>query len=271
MNILCISRSPCFSPHSEERDTAIMEAVGAALRHGGHEVTLLCEDSFSPSLSPPADALCIMARDTHRLRQLAASYPQTRWIGNAPRAVLHATRTALTRAMHRLHIAQPRYEEIHQSCRLSLPFPLWLKRGDATAQTKGDVVFIADEKALSLAWDDFASRGVEEVLAFSHEKGDLVKFYGVSGADFFFTTYPTEEPYSKFGCEVHNSPLTHTPFSRTQLQEAAERLATEMGIFVYGGDAIIRPDGSFSLIDFNDFPSFSPCRTAAAEAIASLI
>ena len=36
-------------------------------------------------------------------------------------------------------------------------------------------------------------------------------------------------------------------------------------------EAIVRADGSFCVIDFNDWPSFSRCREEAAEAIASLI
>lgn len=39
---------------------------------------------------------------------------------------------------------------------------------------------------------------------------------------------------------------------------------------VYGGDCIVRPDGTFCVIDFNDWPSFSRCRGEAAEAIARL-
>ena len=40
---------------------------------------------------------------------------------------------------------------------------------------------------------------------------------------------------------------------------------------VYGGDAIVGPDGVARLIDLNDWPSFSSCRAVAAEAIALMI
>ena len=55
------------------------------------------------------------------------------------------------------------------------------------------------------------------------------------------------------------------------MQAEAERLAEAVGIEVYGGDCIVSSDGTFCLIDFNDWPSFSRCREEAAEAIASLI
>ena len=48
----------------------------------------------------------------------------------------------------------------------------------------------------------------------------------------------------------------------------AERLAAVIGLDVYGGDCIVRSDGTFAIIDFNDWPSFSRCREEAAKAIA---
>jgi len=55
-----------------------------------------------------------------------------------------------------------------------------------------------------------------------------------------------------------------------QLQYEAERLAKAVGVEVFGGDAIIRSDGTFCVIDFNDWPSFSRCRPEAACTIAFL-
>ena len=44
-------------------------------------------------------------------------------------------------------------------------------------------------------------------------------------------------------------------------------IADIIGIDVYGGDGIVRDDGTFAIIDFNDWPSFSPCVEEAAEQI----
>ena len=75
----------------------------------------------------------------------------------------------------------------------------------------------------------------------------------------------------KFDDERRNGAAHHYPFDVSALQSECERLAEAVGVDVYGGDAIIRDDGSFCLIDFNDWPSFSRCREEAAAAIASLI
>ena len=44
-----------------------------------------------------------------------------------------------------------------------------------------------------------------------------------------------------------------------------------IGIKNIGGDCIVRPDGTFALIDFNDFPSFAPCANEAARALVDSI
>ena len=40
---------------------------------------------------------------------------------------------------------------------------------------------------------------------------------------------------------------------------------------VYGGDCIVDSDGKMQIIDFNDWPSFAPCRNEAAPYIAKAI
>ena len=48
-------------------------------------------------------------------------------------------------------------------------------------------------------------------------------------------------------------------------------VAEAVGIEVYGGDCIVRSDGTFCLIDFNDWPSFRTCTVEAARKISELI
>ena len=89
-------------------------------------------------------------------------------------------------------------------------------------------------------------RGMGEApLIVGNVEGKEVKFYGVRGRYFY-------------------------PKGMNELRHEAERLADIIGIDVYGGDGIVRDDGTFAIIDFNDWPSFSPCVEEAAEHIAEL-
>ena len=147
----------------------------------------------------------------------------------------------------------------------------WLKRGDAAAQSEDDVQFAPDKTSLEAKIRQMTQRGITQYTVSAHVVGDLVKFYGVSGTGFFRYYYPTDDGNTKFRDEEHNGSACHFPFELSAVQADAEHLAEAVGIKVYGGDCIVRSDGSFCFIDFNDWPSFSRCRDEAAEAIASLV
>ena len=51
----------------------------------------------------------------------------------------------------------------------------------------------------------------------------------------------------------------------------AHAAASALGVDVFGGDAIIRPDGQPVIIDLNAWPSYARYRDRAAEAIAGLL
>jgi hypothetical protein len=181
---------------------------------------------------------------------------------NSPEGVENCTRSTLETIMTQICTPVPPKEG---------PDGYWLKRGDAAAQSKDDVVFAENGEALKRAIAAMMQRGISDYTVSAHVKGDLVKFYGVGGTGFFRYFYPTDDGKTKFEDEQRNGSAHHYPFDALMLQGEAERLAEAVGVQVYGGDAIVRADGSFCLIDFNDWPSFSRCLEEAADAIASLV
>lgn len=282
MNILGISRSPRFSPNSVDRDMAIFTAVASRMQKGGNEVSVISEDLFIAVDLSEFDLVFSMARGRDVLTALAEAEEQLNLrVVNSARGLLHANRVQLVTTLSEAAVPQPNLQvlDIQSSDNeyletlvkeITLSYPLWLKRGDACAQRQGDVCFINDRTEMLQALGSFASHGVHTVVAESHIYGDLVKFYGVEGSDFFFVTYPTEtNSFSKFGLEQHNGKPLHIPFDATALKSATDRAAKAVGCLVYGGDAIVTSDGQFVVIDFNDWPSFSACRKEAAKAIAN--
>ena len=272
MNILGISRSPRFSPNSADRDNAIFSAVASRLMHVGHEVSVIAEDVFVAVDLEEFDAVFSMARGADVVHQLCEAAAAGKPVLNAPDALLKASRAALAACFQEHDIPQPRslcLATDSPDVPSGISFPLWLKRGDACAQSATDVCFIEDAEALRRALADFHARGIAAAVASQHAEGDLVKFYGVGGTDFFHFLYPTEgEGFSKFGLEARNGVAHYFPFDAAQLKHIADRAASVSGLTVYGGDAIVRADGGILIIDFNDWPSFSPCRRPAAKAIA---
>ena len=263
MKVLAITRAERFSPNSVEKDRAIMEAVADRLRTRGCEVCIISEDSLAspdhPDYPESPDLILTMGRRPETLAWLKYSGVE---VVNTPEGVENCARSRLHAMMERIGTPIPPKEGNDG---------YWLKRGDAAAQTSDDVVFAADKEALATAVQTMRDRGMTDFVVSAHVVGDLVKFYGVGEGRFFRYYYPTDDGASKFGDECRNGAACHYPFDEEALRREAERLAEAVGVSIYGGDAIVRADGSFCLIDFNDWPSFSRCREEAAEEIVKLI
>ena len=260
MRVLAVSRAERFSPNSVERDRAIFQAVIDRLRQQGHDVCLVSEDNrghLECSASP--DLILTMARQPETLAWLKSFGVAC---VNSPEGIERCARSRLQVIMERLGTPVPPDDG---------PDGYWLKRGDAAAQTAEDVVYVPDREQLATAIETMHQRGITDYTVSAHVQGDLIKFYGVGQGDFFRWYYPTEGGPSKFGDESRNGQACHYQFQEHALQHEVQRLAAEVGVSVYGGDAIVRSDGSFCIIDFNDWPSFSSCRDAAADAITALV
>ena len=256
-----IYRAKRFSPNSVENDRLILHLTGERLRQKGFEVTEMTEEQLlAAGLLPPADIIFTMTREEESMRIL--SQCDCPAVINSPSGIIRCSdRQALTQAMIEMSVPVPP-EHGTQG--------IWLKRSKGTAEVAEDTVFCHTEDDVEKAMAMFHRRGIHEVVRQAHVDGDLVKFYGVAHTPFFYHFYPTDTGRSKFGSEAHNGMAHHYPFSLDALQSSVNRLAQHIGVCVYGGDAIVRENGDFCIIDFNDWPTFSPCRDEAADAIASL-
>ena len=258
MKIVAIARDKCFSPHSVENDYVILHAVVEGLQQ---PVVWTDEAQVQTTGLPPADLYLTMARSTAVLQQLAEAEKAGKRVVNSAEGVAKCVRSVLHRTLQAHAIPLPPTEG---------NAGYWLKRGDASAQEQGDVVFCRDKEALDMQQQLFVQRGVTDWVVEAHLPGDLLKFYGVAGG-FFRYFYPSDDGMSKFGNEQHNGLAHHYAFDAAQLQAMVEQIAALTGVEVYGGDVIVAPSGDFFLIDFNDWPSFSRCREAAAKAIVAWV
>lgn len=149
--------------------------------------------------------------------------------------------------------------------------PFWIKKGEGWAEHKEDVSFAATmEEAIEKISRIHQRYPEGTVFLVEHLKGDLIKFYGVQGTDFFFWKYP-DLNNSKFGLEAINGLPARFKFDEMKLKQLCDHISELTDIVVYGGDCIVDADGSFRIIDFNDWPSFSACRQNAAQAITERI
>lgn len=232
-----------FSPNAVAKDEAIMMAVVERLRALGRTVDVVNERE-PWTLSFDCDLIITMGRLPETIRRLQDISVN---VINRPEGVAHCCRKSLQQLMRAYDIPMPPEKG---DC------GYWLKRGDvAGSMSDDDVVFVADADELKARVDVFRQRGVDDYTVSAHVKGEEMKFYGVLHTGFFRSYSLTDQQ------------ATLVP----GLCEVAERLAAVVGVEVYGGDCIVRQDGTFCIIDFNDWPSFSWCREEAASAIVSAI
>lgn len=271
MEVLGVSRSSVFSPHSEERDSASFSMVTDGLQKAGHVVHEISENDLF-EVHEDVDCVFTMARSTRALKILQEMEERHIPVFNSAKALLENTRTMISQLFVSHGVPAPNYQRLILGQQPTLSLPFWLKRGDACAQSSTDVRFISSKSECEAALYDFNRRHVRDVLAVEHLQGDLVKFYGVEGTDFFYFYYSNAaKGFSKFGLEKINGAPHFFSFSSATLKHEADKAARLTGFIIYGGDCIVGSDGVLKIIDFNDWPSFSSCREEASRAIVARI
>jgi hypothetical protein len=263
-----------FSPNRISNDAAIFDRVSELLQQKGCEITEYDESAFQNE-TVGKGLIFTMARDIRTLRKLQQLEDEGRTVINSAYGIENCTREKMTRLLLDNHIPYPKSKIIpttEADTDLSdMGSYCWIKRGDCQSIHCEDVVFarVGEESAAMIR--NQAQRNIPSVVINEHLEGDLIKFYGVAGTDFFYWFYPNQLNYSKFGLETINGRLQDIPFDTETLQTLCSRAAQTLKISIYGGDAVINSDGTLRIIDWNDWPSFTPCLELAAPYIAQHI
>lgn len=280
---LLISRSPRFSPGSVEKDRAILEVLQK--RMGGE---IISEDELSEA-TPQRSLVVSMARSEKAL-DILESWNGSR-IMNTPESIRNGFRCRQVGLLQKATVSMPRTMEMKpflKGARKSLAesslaasqifttssigeqgrfVSTWIKRGDFQTELPIDVAKVSSPDEMCKVLENYASRGIESAILMEDVEGNCVKFYGVRGTDFFRYTYPEKD---KFGNLIPNQTPRH-PFDEQSLRTEVSKAACALGLDIYGGDAIVAPDGHLYIIDMNDFPSFSAFRSEAADAMQLII
>jgi len=269
-----IKRRHQYSPNHVNNDLAIFNSTVVQLKRMGYQVNEYEEDELI-SRTLVERNIFSMARDPRALEKLRQCEMAGGKVVNSAQGVINCFRNNMTRILNEEKIPvpdnvimetvkpDPAVFEALGSC--------WVKRGDFHAIHREDVAFASTPAAGCDIMDEFARRGITSVTISKHIPGDLVKFYGVRGTDFFFHFYPEEYQHSKFGHEAINGKLHHYALDEERLKTLAFKTADILNIDIFGGDVIITSTGEIYLIDMNDWPSFAPCREEAALPIAQCI
>ncbi|WP_455639291.1 hypothetical protein [Parabacteroides sp.] len=276
ITIAGIRRENQFSPNHVGNDAAIFALTAQHLRKLGCEVNEYIESDLIIRKFEET-AIFNMVRDWKSIHKLQQMEDEGYTIINSGYGIENCTREKMTRLLMSNHISHPASlilptdEDPAAALEKAGFYDCWIKRGDFHAIHREDVTYVRNPEEAYTILKEYAIRGIKTAVINEHLVGDLVKFYGVTGTDFFYWFYPSNKHHSKFGLEQINGTAKGIPFDESKLQQLCNRAAEVLNIHIYGGDCIVSEDGSTRLIDFNDWPSFAPCREEAAPHIARRI
>ena len=276
IKIVGVKRKTKFSPNHIGNDGMIFALVADRLRTMGYEVDEYTESEFVLG-NVTAKYIFSMARDKTTIKRLKTLEAEGAVVINSGTGIENCFRERMTRLLIANDIPHPdsiitdTSDDASEALRSLNANAYWIKRGDSHTIHREDVTYARNLEEATSILQEFALREIPNAVVNKHLVGDLVKFYGVGGTDFFHWFYPFDLSLTKFGLEKENGVAHEYKFDVDGLKKMCERIGKILDIEIYGGDCIVADDGSFQIIDFNDWPSFAPCRDEAAPYIAECI
>ena len=276
IKIAGIMRAGAYSPNHIGNDAAIFNITADQLRKRGCEVRIYSEEQLAEG-AVTENIIVNMCREQRSIARLQKLEDNGALVINSGYGIENCTRERMTRILLGSNIPYPESlivntdEGVLDAMRENGFERCWIKRGDFHAMHKEDVSFVRHPQEAQEVLQEYFLRGIKRAVINRHLEGDLIKFYGIADSDFFFWFYPFEAGHSKYGHEAINGAAKGLPFDRDYLRQICARAADELDVKIYGGDCIVSPDGEIRIIDFNDWPSFAPCRDEAGPHIAKAI
>lgn len=181
-----------------------------------------------------------MVRDWKSIHKLQELEDKNYFVVNSGYGIENCTREKMTRLLLSNHISHPESlilrtdEDPTEALEKAGFFNCWIKRGDFHAIHREDVTYVRNPEEARSILKEYAIRGIPSAVINEHLVGDLVKFYGVAGTDFFYWFYPSNMHHSKFGLEVINGTAKGIPFDEAQLRLLCHKAAEVLNIHIYG-------------------------------------
>lgn len=262
LQIAGVRREQLYSPNHVGNDAMIFMKTVEHLTEFGTDVKIYEEQDLG-KIEIKEPFVFSMAQGVEGTEILLQLEKQGKFIINSPQGSINSYRINMVKILPEKGIPFPKSLIVSIDEKDKIKFKdfnarkIWVKRGDVHAVHREDVTLVYSEDERKNIFHEFEKRDIKEVVLQEHLDGDVIKFYAIVGSPLFHWYYLNG--------------VNHTPFDKNKLVDLAQSSAMALGLDVYGGDAVVAEDGSISIIDINDWPSFAPVRDEASEQIAKLI
>jgi len=262
MKLAGIRRKTEFSPNHVLNDFLIINRTAEELTELGAEVVMYDEDIISVDVVKEP-FIFSMVQGPKGVEKLKKIEEKSQLVINSAHAVYNCYRFNMARLLTQNGIPFPKSIIVNTDSSINSEIDyfdgkkFWIKRGDAHAVHTEDVTLAYNKEEANGIIKEFNTRDIKQAVLQEHLIGDTVKFYAIREMNFFYW--------------YHLNGEYHTPFDENKLKNYALQSAEVLGLYVFGGDAVISPKGDITIIDINDWPSFAPVREQACKLIAQLI
>ena len=264
LKFTAIKRKEEYSPNHITNDALILARTAEELKKLGVDCNIIDESDIETEFNFNGRLIFSMAQGPAAVNKLAKLEAEGAFVINSSKSVFNCYRVNMVDLLQNARVNFPFSKKVKTSD-TNLNYSLssfksrkiWVKRGDVHAIHREDVSPVySDEELLNLL-KEFSNRGIEYAILQEHLDGDVIKFYSVKDASFFYWYYLNG--------------INHTKFDLDKLKNYADVSAEKLELTIYGGDAIVSAEGEISIIDINDWPSFAPIRDEASKIIANTI
>lgn len=173
-------------------------------------------------------AIFNMVRNWTSIHKLQQMEDEGYTVINSGYGIENCTREKMTRLLmsnnisHPASLILPTDEDPTAALEEAGFYTSWIKRGDFHAIHREDVTYVRNPEEAKTILKEYAIRGIKTAVINEHLVGDLVKFYGVTGTDFFYWFYPSNQHHSKFGLEQINGTAKGIPFDEPKLLQLCQ-------------------------------------------------
>lgn len=262
-------RSGVFSPNHIGNDSTIFNIVADQLRKRGCEVNVYSEEQFIAG-NISENIIVNMCREPRSIAKLQQLEDNGALVINSGFGIENCVRERMARILLGSNIPYPESiivntdEAIRDRLHKASITRCWIKRGDSHTMHNEDVTYVRHPEEAQEILQEYFLRGIKRAVINRHYDGQQIKFYGITGGRFFYWLSGNESSGDR------HSPA-HPSFNEDRLRHLCNSAAEALDVNIYGGDCVITPDGKMRIIDFDDWPSFAPCRQEAATQIARFI
>ena len=268
IKIAGIMRAAAFSPNHIGNDSSIFNIVADQLRKRGCEVNVYSEDQFINN-GVNEKIIVNMCREKRSIERLQHLEDMGMLVINSGYGIENCIRERMARIFIGSSIPYPETiitdtdEAIRERLTKAGITRCWIKRGDSHTMHNEDVTLVRHPEEAQEILQEYFLRGIKRAVINRDIEGEMIKFYGILGTPFFY--WLTTRSSSAI---ARKQPAT---FDESRLKALCSAAAEILYVKIYGGDCVLSPDGKMRIIDFDDWPSFAPCRQEAATNIAKFV